>query len=317
MLFGCGFAASCSSRTSWFKIPIYSSLNISSFVIILFSDMIIDVHTHLSTREQWGPVFCQASDSANAQLRVDLNVTPERHAAALQGVERAIVFGINSIAFGLNTPNDAIADYVACHPDKFIGFMSVDPHQESALEEIDRSAKELGLRGIKMSPVYQNYHPHDERAQRVHRRAEELGLPILTHAAFHSIAGTNMDWANPILYDEVARDFPKLKIILAHIGLPWFDNAMVVVRKHPNVYADVSPAFHRHWLYRALLAFQEFDVMGKLLFASDFPFSTPEKVCQVLRAINDPLEGTKLPRIEEEAIEALIHRDAYSLLGFD
>ncbi len=279
--------------------------------------MIIDVHTHLSTREQWGPVFCAASDSANAQLRVDLQVTPERHAAALQGVDRAIVFGINSLAFGLNTPNEAIAEYVGKYPDKFIGFMSVDPHQENALEEVDRSAKELGLRGIKMSPVYQNYHPHSEIARKVHRRAEELGLPILTHAAFHSIADTNMDWADPILYDEVAREFPDLKIILAHMGLPWHDAAMVVVRKHPNVFADISPAFHRHWLYRAMLTFQEFDVMDKLLFASDFPFSTPEKVIDVLRHINDPLEGTNLPRIEEEAIEALIQRDALALLGLE
>ena len=89
------------------------------------------------------------------------------------------------------------------------------------------------------------------------------------------------------------------------------------VRKHPNVFADISPAFHRHWLYRAMLTFQEFDVMDKLLFASDFPFSTPEKVIDVLRHINDPLEGTNLPRIEEEAIEALIQRDALALLGLE
>jgi hypothetical protein len=277
--------------------------------------MIIDVHTHLSTRDQWGPIFCGACDKANAQLKVDLHVTPERHAAALEGVDRAIVFGINSLAFQLNTPNDAIANYVARYPDKFIGFMSVDPHQEGAINEVDRCARELGLRGIKMSPVYQDYHPHDERARDVHRRAQELGLPILTHAAFHSIAGTRMAWANPLLYDEVAREFPDLKIILAHIGLPWFDDAMVMVRKHANVFADVSPAFHRHWLYRALLTFQEFAVMDKLLFGSDFPFATPENVCETLRQVNDPLEGTSLPRIDPDAIEAIIHRDALGLLG--
>lgn len=279
--------------------------------------MIIDVHTHLSTREQWGPVFCTACDKANAQLRVDLHVTPERHTEGLRGVHRAIVFGINSLAFQLNTPNEAIADYVARDPDTFIGFMSVDPHQEGAVAEVDRSANELGLRGIKMSPVYQDYHPHDAKAAAIHRRAEELGLPILTHAAFHSIAGTNMDWAKPLLYDAVAREFPRLKIILAHIGLPWFDDAMVMVRKHPNVFADVSPAFHRHWLYRALLTFQEFDVMDKLLFGSDFPFATPEQICETLRSINAPLEGTALPRIDPEAIEAIIHRNALELLGLE
>ena len=53
--------------------------------------MIIDVHTHLSTREQWGPIFCNASDRANAKLKVDLEVTPERHARGLAEVDRAIV----------------------------------------------------------------------------------------------------------------------------------------------------------------------------------------------------------------------------------
>ena len=279
--------------------------------------MIIDVHTHLSTREQWGPIFCNASDRANAKLKVDLEVTPERHARGLAEVDRAIVFGINSEAFELNTPNEAIAEYVAQSEGKFIGFMSVDPHQENAVEEVERCSKDLGLKGIKMSPVYQDYHPHDELPRRIHSCAEKLGLPILTHAAFHSIAQTRMAWANPLLYDEVAQEFPALKIILAHIGLPWFDDAMVVVRKHPNVYADVSPAFHRHWLYRALLSFQEFDVMDKLLFGSDFPFATPADVCETLRGVNSPVEGTNLPRIDENAIEAIIHRDALSLLGLD
>jgi uncharacterized protein len=275
----------------------------------------IDVHTHLSTLEQWGPIFCEAFGQANAALGANLHVDPERHANAMAGVETAIVFGINSIAMKMSTPNDCIADYVRSQNGKMIGFMSIDPHQPDALDELDRSAKKLGLRGIKMSPVYQNYHPCDEIARRIHSRAEQLGLPILTHAAFHSISTTPMEWANPLLYDNVAREFPNLKIILAHIGLPWFADTMVMVRKHKNVFADVSPAFHRAWLYQALAMFQEFGVMHKLLFGSDFPVATPEQVCQNLRNVNQFVEGTAMPKIEPGLIEELIQRDSLRLLG--
>ena len=168
-----------------------------------------------------------------------------------------------------------------------------------------------------MSPVYQDYHPSDEKARRVHRRAEQLGLPILTHAAFHSISITRMEWANPLLYDPVAREFPNLKIVLAHIGLPWFHDAMVMVRKHENVYADVSPAFHRGWLYQALAMFQEFDVSEKLLFGSDFPISSSEQVLNCLQNINQIVEGTGLPQIDPGLIEGIIHRDSLTLLGLN
>lgn len=279
--------------------------------------MIVDVHTHLSTLEQWGPTFTKAFARAfkSRSQTIDLAVTPERHWQSMKNVDRAIVFGINSLALGMHTPNESIAEYSNAHSDKIIGFMSIDPNSRNALEELDYCVKTLGLQGIKMSPVYQDYHPSDERARRVHRRAEQLGLPILTHAAFHSISSTRMELANPLLYDPVAREFPNLKIVLAHIGLPWFQDAMVMVRKHENVYADVSPAFHRGWLYQALAMFQEFDVSHKLLLGSDFPISSSEQVIDCLQNINQIVEGTELPRIESGLIEEIIHRDSLTLLG--
>ena len=282
--------------------------------------MIVDVHTHLSTRAQWGEVFVETMGSGRSGYGViDLHVTPEIHWKAMEQASRAIVFGINSIALGMNTPNDDIAAYARAHPEKIIGFMSVDPNDPGALEEIDRCVNDLGLRGIKMSPVYQHYHPCSEQARRVHRRAEELGLPILTHAALHVISNTPMEWANPLLYDPVAREFPDLKIILAHIGLPWATDAMVMIRKHANVYADVSGgvALRPWWGYQALALCSESRVVHKLLFGSDFPFVTIEQTSEALRTINRFAAGTGMPIIPEEEIEGIIHCDALPLLGLD
>jgi len=81
--------------------------------------MIIDVHTHLSTREQWGKVFVDVLDSGvSGHGTIDLEVTPERHWEAMGEASRAIVFGINSIALGMSTPNEAIAEYAAAYPEQ-------------------------------------------------------------------------------------------------------------------------------------------------------------------------------------------------------
>jgi len=169
-----------------------------------------------------------------------------------------------------------------------------------------------------MSPAFQCFHPQCENARRVHRRAEQLGLPILTHAAMQSISETPMEWANPILYDAVAREFPNLKIVLAHIGIPWFWDALVVVRKHPNVYADITGICRFPWWgYQALSAFSEFGAMNKLLFGSDFPFFTVEDSIQALRGINRFAENNFLPQIPEDEIEGIIHRNSLKLLELE
>lgn len=281
--------------------------------------MIIDVHTHLSTREQWGKAFVQMFDSGTSgHGSVDLEVTPERHWQAMQPAARAVVFGINSIALGMHTPDEVIAEYAAAHRQKIIGFMSVDPNTPDALGQIERGVA-MGLKGIKMSPVYQHYDPNGDAARCVHARAEQLGLVILTHAAFHSIADTPMHWANPLHYDRVARTFPKLKIILAHVGLPWYTDAMVMVRKHPNVYTDISGGIPNRpwWGYQALAECYENGVMHKLLFGSDFPIITIEDTVAALRNVNRFAEGTGMPRIPEEEIEGIIHRDSLALLGLE
>ena len=100
------------------------------------------------------------------------------------------------------------------------------------------------------------------------------------------------------------------------MGLPWFTDAMVMVRKHPNVYADISCGHLRPWwMYQALTAFYESGVLDKLLFGSDFPFASQDETITGLRTVNAVVEGTALPRIPEDAIENIINRDAISLLG--
>ena len=126
----------------------------------------------------------------------------------------------------------------------------------------------------------------------------------------------DLDWAHPRHMDRVATAFPDLKIVMAHMGHPWQVDCIVVIRKHPNVYADVSALFYRPWSqYNALRLATEWGVMHKLLFGSDYQVATAEETIEGLRRVNDILEGTKLPRVPVDEIEAIIHRDSLALLG--
>ena len=103
---------------------------------------------------------------------------------------------------------------------------------------------------------------------------------------------------------------------MAHLGHPYEGECVATVRKHPNVYADVSALHYRPFqLYHSLMLVQEYGVWDKILFGSDYPFTTVTASVEGLRKLNAMLEGTALPRLNEAAVEAMIHRDSLPLLG--
>ena len=280
--------------------------------------MIIDVHTHVGTAEHYGERYFEGEErGATGSKQAALTTTPAEHWEAMQEVDKAIVVGFKTELLGCDVPNDYVAEYVAQHPEKLIGFMSVDPHQPRVLDELERCYHDLGLRGIKMSPIYQGFHPLDEKVLPIYNKAEKLGLPILLHQAscYNRIAP--LKYADPLLFDEVAIRYPDLTIIFAHLGYPWKHETLHVVRKHPHLFADISFACSRPWtFYNALMYYVEWQVLDKLLFGSDFPAAgTPEETMAMLRAVNDVAEGTGLPKISKDAIEGIIHRDSLRLLG--
>jgi predicted TIM-barrel fold metal-dependent hydrolase len=122
--------------------------------------------------------------------------------------------------------------------------------------------------------------------------------------------------ARPILLDEIALRHPRLRIVIAHMGHPWFDEAIAVVRRHPHVYADVSALVSRRWLlYQALVTAVEYRVEHKLLFGTDFPFFTARQTIEGLRSVTGPAFGPHLPQIDPQVVEDIVHRPTLELLG--
>jgi len=284
--------------------------------------VIVDVHSHL----MWYPehlsetfasealaaklVKLERSEGAAYGARLDLHSydsTPETHWAASQTADRTAVFGIQARATGIWVPNDLIADYVAAHPDRLVGWASVDPSAPDAVAELDRCVLELGLRGLKVGPAYQHFDPTDRAVWPLFERAQHHGIPVIWHqgATFPS-AGDLRD-SNPLLLEPIAQAFPDLRMIVAHLGHPWEEDLIVLLRKTPNLYADISALHYRPYRYwHAMATALEYGVTHKLLLGSDFPSATLDQVIAGLRRVNDVVDGTRLPRIPESVQERII-----------
>ena len=295
--------------------------------------MIIDVHSH--TPQYRGEVPAERRQ-INPAWRPDRAVSSvynwEEYLAEQAPADITIVFGIawypgestggvNGTDEGSDMPgnvNDKTAAFANAHPDRLIGFMSLHPHDPRALDEMDRCRTDLGLRGVKLGANYQIFDPLESRALAIYERAQKYGLPVLFHQGTSPVRMAPIRYAHPLLMDEVAMRYPDLKIIMAHLGHPWTVDSAVVVRKHPNVYTDISGLFYRPWtFYEAMIKATEWAVLDKVLFASDFPITTAAETVAGMRNVNKIVEGTNLPRVPLEQMEAIIQRDSLTLLGLN
>ena len=277
--------------------------------------MIIDVHTHC-----WPGLHC-FSPSFRADARrmraaaVELANRYEDYRDSTGGEEVvAVVFGGKARLSGVWIDDADVAAYVARDPDHLIGFLSLDPTQPGWEDEMREGRERLGMRGIKLLPMYAGFFPQEERLDPLWRYAERHGLPVLLHTGTTFVAAAPIECTLPRHLDAVARRFPDVKIVLAHLGHPYEGETIAVIRKHPNVYADVSALFYRPWqLFHSLMLVDEYRVWDKLLFGTDSPITTVAESVAGLRGLCDVrIDRFSLPR---EQVEALIHRDALGLLG--
>ena len=279
--------------------------------------MIIDVHSHAwNFPTDFSPDFIAQAGRARPGVAVDYSARYESYRATAPEDMTTIVFGGKAKLSGLWVNDQTVANYVERDPARLIGFLSIDPTQEGWEREMRVGYEELGLRGIKLLPMYAGFSPDDERLEPLWDYAERHGLPVLLHMGTTFIAQAPLAFTLPRLIEPVALKHPSVKIILAHLGHPYEGECLVTIRKHENVFADVSALHYRPWqLYNSLMLAQEYGVWHKLLFGTDFPFTTVNASIDGIRKLNDMLEGTKLPRLKLGEIEKLIYRDALSLLG--
>ena len=287
--------------------------------------MIVDVHTHLGWYpDHWSQ---EAAEEALASKLVKMKQSggevhsasldlhsydsrPEDHWVASAPADKVVVFGMQAEPTGIVVPNEIIADYVAQHPDKLIGWASVNPTADDAIDQLAYCVNDLGLRGLKLGPTYQHFDPTDTRYRPFFAKCAELGIPTLWHQGTTFPSRAKLRWALPLLLEDVAMEFPDLTMIVAHLGHPWEEDLVALIRKSPNMYADISAVHYRPWRYwQAMVTAMEYGVTHKLLLASDFPSGTVTNVINGLRAVNDIVEGTRLPQIPVEIQDGIIYEN--------
>jgi predicted TIM-barrel fold metal-dependent hydrolase len=279
--------------------------------------VIVDVHSHVwDYQTHFTDDFRRQAKRARAGVEVDLTVRYEDYRRAATPDTKTVVFGGKARLSGVWVGDDYVARYVATNPDALIGFLSVDPTQPGWERELEDGPKGLGLRGIKLLPMYAGFAPDDPRLETLWTYATRHRLPVLLHTGTTFVAQAPLDFTLPRLLDRVATRFPDVVIVMAHLGHPYEGECVVTIRKHPNVYADVSALHYRPFqLYHSLMLVQEYGVWDKVLFGTDYPFTTVNASVDGIRGLNGMLAGTALPRLNEAAIEAMIHRDTLAVLG--
>jgi predicted TIM-barrel fold metal-dependent hydrolase len=236
--------------------------------------------------------------------------TPEQLLEATAAMDRVIVFGIKAPFCGINADQELIADFVNEHSDRFIGWCSVDPNDADCVAQLEHYVNDLGLRGLKCSPIYQNWNPQDPRHLPLFKKAEALGIPVNVHQGTSFVRPGPLKFANPILLEDIAVACPDLRIVISHMGHPWEDECVVLIRKHPNLYANISALHYRPLRhYQAFISALEYGVDHKLIFGSDFPSATPEQVVAGQNKINSIVDGTNLPRVPDEMIHNILHKN--------
>jgi len=125
------------------------------------------------------------------------------------------------------SPNDYVAAYVAQHPDKLIGFASVDPNDPGSADQLRAAVDELGLRGLKVAPIYQGLRPAPASEQSgCFAVAEDSGSPSFGTKAHRSYGRDRSKYSNPVAVDEVAIRHPELRVVVAHLGHPWIEETI-------------------------------------------------------------------------------------------
>jgi uncharacterized protein len=241
---------------------------------------VIDIHVHIQPLEMFNARARELIERGRRDYAevVEVSSNPAAFLKYLDraGVERAgLINYVSPDVIGFpNEVNDWVARYASAEPDRLIAFGSVHPrYVRDAAGETERLA-EIGIRGLKIHPAHQLFAPNAYRdglgpLAAIYDRAQALGMPVMIHTGTSVFPGARNVYCQPILADDVAVDYPDLTIILAHGGRPlWMNEAFFLVRRHPNLYLDVSGIPPR----RLLEYFPRLEeVADKVLFGTDWP----------------------------------------------
>jgi predicted TIM-barrel fold metal-dependent hydrolase len=275
----------------------------------------IDVHTHaeVSCRQPTDDVWQEYEDAASKYFKAGKRPTiPETIAYYRERKIGLVMFTVDSEheIGSRRIPNEEILEAAHANSDMMVAFASIDPHKGKFGARESRRLIADGVRGFKFHPTCQGFFPNDRMAYKLYEVIAEHKLPAIFHSG-HSGIGTGMrggggmrlKYSNPIHVDDVAVDFPDMKIIIAHPSWPWQDEALSVCLHKQNVYIDLS-GWSPKYFPSQLVQYANTQLKKKILFGSDFPLIPPDRWIKDFKEANFKPEVHDLI-LKHNAIEAL------------
>jgi uncharacterized protein len=278
----------------------------------------IDVHAHVHRSVDHAHVDQDGNEAMGEYFGIGTMPTysvPELAAYYRERKMAAVVFTVDTVSQSgadPEPPNEEIARLAAENSDVLIPFASIDPARgKLGVEQAERLINEYGVRGFKFHPSAQGFYPNDHSAYPLYEVIAAHGLIALFHTGQTGVGagqpgggGIRLKYANPMLIDDVAADFPDMDIILAHPSFPWQDEALAVATHKPRVYIDLS-GWSPKYFPPQLVQYANTLLRHKMLFGSDFPVITPD------RWLSD---FSKLP-IKPEVVPMILKDNAARLFG--
>lgn len=209
------------------------------------------------------------------------------------GIERSLLIAVRggdlNVKGSFELPYSRVAKICAKYPDRFSGLAGVDPTRGiKQLRDLDVAVRELGFIGAHLYPHWFGFPPNHAKYYPIYARCEELDIPIMMqigHNLVYSSERRLPSVGKPIALDQVAIDFPTLKLIGIHVGIPWTEEAISMAWKHKNIYLAGDAYAPKHWP-PAFVHFANTYGSHKVLFGTDWPVIDPERAVKEVIALS-------------------------------
>jgi predicted TIM-barrel fold metal-dependent hydrolase len=219
-----------------------------------------------------------------------------------EGVDFGVILAENTPITGI-VENELISTMAKGEP-RLIPFASINPNTDSEPVNLLRKCiEEMGHRGLKLWPSYQYFYPNDPIMYPIYSLAEVKDIPVMFHIGSSKLLGSRVKYCDPIYLDDIARDFPKLNIIMAHSGRGfWYDKAFHLSILHENVYMEISGLPPDN----LLKYFPDLEKNAdKIIFGSDIP---------TISSIKKNIEKIKNLPLKTSTIEKILGLNANKIL---
>lgn len=242
---------------------------------------ITDIHVHIQPWRQLKPAVADVMRKGKEEHWARLVQLMEDPTALIELLDERDIWRVGLINYPspdlmgfTDETNLFAAEYASAAPDRLIPFGGVHPRFTKDPEGQVEELLQLGIRCLKLHPPHQlfpaNAHQMGmETLGRIYSRAQERGLPVMIHTGTSIFPGARCKFGRPMELDDVAIDFPDLTIIMAHGGRPlWMDEAFFILRRHQNVYLELSGIPPK----KILAYFPRLEEIGdRVLWGTDWP----------------------------------------------